>query len=441
MTDRDAPAAPPLARSLIRRIRRATGSGPSRRVTSPPAADPFAAYRDIAGPQLIRGPRPRHDGALDDDPRVVVLVPHLQLARMSGGPNTIFHVTMPLLRSGIRLRYVATGGPLEPDDTALRAHIRAVTGVEPESAAVAFVDASAPGAEFGVGRNDVLVATWWPTAHLAHAALAVTGGSAFVYLIQDFEPGFYAWSTNHALAAATYDLPMRAIVNEPTLADHLRATGSGRFADPAQPSITFVPAVDRTIFRRDRQRPEGPRRLAFYARPRHVRNLFDLGLAVLRTAAARGAFDASAWEFRAIGAELPDLPIDATRMLRAEPWLDYAGYAAFLGDTDLLVSLMLSPHTSYPPLEMAASGGHVVTNTFGGKSAEALRVLGPTIHAAPAALEPLVGVLTEAVAAVERADAPPAATAIPASWDVALRDVTPWLLATIAELREPRAGA
>jgi beta-1,2-rhamnosyltransferase WsaF-like protein len=128
-------------------------------------------------------------------------------------------------------------------------------------------------------------------------------------------------------------------------------------------------------------------------------------------------------------------------MLRAEPWLDYAGYAAFLGDTDLLVSLMLSPHTSYPPLEMAASGGHVVTNTFGGKSAEALRVLGPTIHAAPAALEPLVGVLTEAVAAVERADAPPAATAIPASWDVALRDVTPWLLATIAELREPRAGA
>jgi hypothetical protein len=441
MTERDGQTASIGARSLIGRIRRATGGGPAQPgqpAVRIPAKDPFAAYRDVSGPTLVRGPRPRHDAELDADPRVVVLVPHLQLGRMSGGPNTIFHVTAPLVRSGIRLRYVATGGPLEPDETALRAHIRTVTGLDPDPAAVAFVDASAPDAEFAVGRGDVLVATWWPTAHVANAALSITGGPAFVYLIQDFEPGFYAWSTNYALAAATYDLPMRAIVNEPSLADHLRATGSGRFADPAQPSIAFVPAVDRTLFQRSRRRPAEPFRLAFYARPKHARNLFDLGLAVLRTAAARGVFDGSAWEFRAIGSELPELPIDATRTLRAEAWLDYAGYAAFLGETDLLLSLMLSPHTSYPPLEMAASGGHVVTNTFGGKTANALRALGPTIHAAPAALEPLVTALTEGVAAAERADPPASAEAVPASWDVALRDVIPWLLATVAELRGSR---
>src|SRR5699024_9234737 len=130
--------------------------------------------------------------------------------------------------------------------------------------------------------------------------------------------------------------------------------------------------------------------------------------------------------------------VDGTRTLRPEAWMDYAGYAAFLGETDLLLSLMLSPHTSYPPLEMAASGGHVLTNTFGGKTADALRALGPPIHWAPAALEPLVAALAEGVAAAERADPTPSEAAVPASWDVALRYVIPWLLATVAELRGPR---
>jgi hypothetical protein len=60
-------------------------------------------------------------------------------------------------------------------------------------------------------------------------------------------------------------------------------------------------------------------------------------------------------------------------VIRQHPWLDYDRYAALLRSCDVGLSLMLSPHTSYPPLEMAACGASVVTNTFANKTADRLR--------------------------------------------------------------------
>jgi hypothetical protein len=415
-------------RGLIRRFR----PGPPTPERRPTSSDAFAAFRDPTGPILVAGPTPRHDPSLDDRPSVVVLVPHLQLERMSGGPNTIFHVTMPLAAAGRAIRYVATGGPRDADVEALRRHVANVSGVSAD--AVEFVDASRPDATLDLGAGDVLMATWWPTAHTAAAALDVIRARAFVYLIQDFEPGFYPWSTKYALAAATYDLPFHAIVNEPTLLDHLRASGVGRFADGSQSAISFMPAVDPVIFARRRRKAGGPRRLVFYARPKHARNLFDLGLAVLRAAEAEGVFRDGDWELSAIGETIPELQV-GDRVLRPMPWLDYAAYGAFLAEADVLLSLMLSPHTSYPPLEMVGTGGRVVTNTFGGKTRAALEAISPRIHAAPPAVAPLVAALAEAVAATNDRQSDDVTPGLPTSWDEALRDVTPWLAATVEALR------
>ena len=226
--------------------------------------DEFAKFRSIGGPKLVSGPTPRHDPALDGDPRLVVLLPHLDLERMSGGPNTVFQVTARLAARGHRLRYVATSGPLQPDAAALAGHVRRVTGVDVPPDAVDFVDASATRATVDLGRDDVLVASWWPTAHLANAGLALTRAKRFLYVIQDFEPGFYPWSTKSALAEATYSMPMRGIVNEPFLDALPARCGVGQFADEAWPRQTFMPAVDRAVFRPARaDRPVGaPRRLA-----------------------------------------------------------------------------------------------------------------------------------------------------------------------------------
>jgi hypothetical protein len=417
-------------RGLIRRS--GSGTSPAER---PAPADAFAAFRDPAGPILVAGPTPRRVQALDRRPAVVVLVPHLQVGRMSGGPNTIFHVTMPLAAAGHAIRYVATGGPRDDDIDGLRRHVASVSGIPADL--VEFVDASRPGDALELGLDDVLIATWWPTAHTAAAGLAATQASAFIYLIQDFEPGFYPWSTKYALAAATYDLPFRAIVNEPTLLDHLRSADVGRFADGSQSAISFMPAVDSAVFTPTSRRSDGPRRLAFYARPKHARNMFDLGLAVLRAAEVEGVFDDDDWELAAIGESVPELPVGRLR-LRPAPWLDYAAYGAYLAGTDVLVSLMLSPHTSYPPLEMVGTGGHVVTNTFGGKTEAALKAISPRIHAASPAVEPLVAALAGAVAATRSTAGPGSAPGLPTSWVDALRDVTPWLVETVDALRAGR---
>ena len=107
---------------------------------------------------------------------------------------------------------------------------------------------------------------WWPTAHLANAALEHVDAAEFLYVVQDYEPGFYPWSTKAALAEATYGMPMRPIVNEPSLAAFLEERRVGRFGDGDTPRITFMPAVDRDVFRlRPTRGILGERRLLFDA--------------------------------------------------------------------------------------------------------------------------------------------------------------------------------
>jgi beta-1,2-rhamnosyltransferase WsaF-like protein len=412
-------------------VRRVIGRGHA----SPANEDPFANFRSVDGPRLVGGPRPVHNERRDGDPRIVVLLPHLDVGRMSGGPNTVFQVTARLLAAGLRLRYVATSGPMRPSAAEVAEHVRGLTGVPIDLDTTEFVDASGRGATFEVGSDDVLVATWWPTAHLANAALAHVRSSAFLYVVQDFEPGFYPWSAKSALAEATYAMPMRPIVNEPLLEAYLRDGGIGHFADIAWPRTTFTPAVDRAVFKpaRSPRETDASRRLIFYARPRNPRNLFEIGLRALRQAAAAGVFDGSSWEFVAVGQEIPDLPLSDRHTLRSRPWMSYEAYGELLGSSDVLLSLMLSPHTSYPPLEMATAGGVVVTNTFGPKTAEALAAISPSILAAAPEVDALVAALREAVVA-------PAPSSIdvrlPATWDEALADVVPWVVRQVAALRD-----
>jgi hypothetical protein len=119
-------------------------------------------------------------------------------------------------------------------------------------------------------------------------------------------------------------------------------------------------------------------------------------------------------------------------VLRAQPWMSYEAYGELLGSSDVLLSLMLSPHTSYPPLEMAATGGLVVTNTYGPKTAEGLAAISPSILAAAPDVDALV-------AALRRAATSPMPAApevkLPATWDEALAKVVPWLAAQVRELR------
>jgi hypothetical protein len=373
----------------------------------------------------IEAPPPlalRFDAALDARRTLNVLLPVLDSDNATGGPNTVLHLALRIARHGVPVRVVTTRPQAATDPAWFRRHLAQLVGTVPE--AFEAVSAADPAAPLAIGRNDVFMATHWTTAQQAKPWLAQLGQPKFVYLIQDFEPGFHPWSSNYALTLETYDLDFLPVFNEQMLADYFAEARVGRFADAhfARTSLVFEPAVDRGVFF-PAPDPPSPRRLLFYARPTNERNLFGLGLQALRAAVAHPAFAGCA--FQAVGGRgsLPDFDLGDGRMLRNGPWLDYAGYAASLRGADILLCLMLSPHTSYPVLEMAASGGLAVTNSFATKSAARLRDISPNIIAARPAADSIAAALIEAAERVGRGYDRFAPLALPGAWDASLATV------------------
>jgi hypothetical protein len=134
---------------------------------------------------------------------------------------------------------------------------------------------------------------------------------------------------------------------------------------------------------------------------------------------------------------LPDLDLGRGLGMTNVPWLALDEWARYLRGSTLLLSLMLSPHTSYPPLEMAACGGTAITNTFESKTAAALAAISPRIIGVAPEPEALAEALARAAGepdgAVEAAPGPPP-VALPGTWDEAFRDVVPWLARAVREL-------
>jgi O-antigen biosynthesis protein len=316
--------------------------------------------------------RRRIKTTVDTSPRLNVLIPGLQEQHLSGGPNTAMNLAYRLATRGVPVRFVSTDFPHDSQESLLE-HCRRVTGLTNEVADVTFASWENRAAAV-IGRTDMLLATAWWTAQLANRLLPYTKQRQFVYLIQDYEPGFYKWSPEYALAQQTYSMPVVPVVCGRLLAEYLRSQRQGRFSDRrfADSSLCFEPAIDRTLFHCGKPDAGRPRRLLFYARPKAPRNLFDLGLLALKRFARANADQLRDWELWFIGDRLAPRDLGAGVLIRQYPWLDYGGYAELLRTGDVGLSLMLSPHTSYPPLEMAACGASVVTNVFANKTAERL---------------------------------------------------------------------
>ena len=383
---------------------------------------------------------------LGNEPRLNVLVPGLAMRHLSGGPNTALEIAGRLALSGVRVRLISTDAAFDEDLAPFRAHMRGLLGTD-LPADVQLVSANDRAVPLAIGARDLFMATAWWTAQQAKYAVRQTQHSRFVYLIQDYEPLLHPASTQQALATETYSLDHLPVVNSRWLHEFLVRERIGRFADPAfvERSLVFQPAVDRTLFFPESDRPiRARRRLLFYARPTNgVRNLFELGVAALEKAVNDGTLDPERWEFVGMGESFPAVPLGRGATLVPAPWLDLAEYAQQMRDSDILLSLMLSPHPSYPPLEMAACGGLVVTTAFANKTSEALAELSANIIGTPPTLEGISAGLETAVARLDDVEGRRAAAAInlPATWRDSLADVVPRLFDELALLQgSPAAG-
>ena len=259
-----------------------------------------------------------------------------------------------------------------------------------------------------------ITTSWWTTA----AALPSVPRASIFYLLQEDERMFYPFGEERAQCERvlrTQDI--RFIVNTRLLYEHLIDSGLEHLRENGR---WFEPAFPRSLFHERTRVSGGRKRFFFYARPNNPRNLFLLGLAVIDRAVNEGVLDLDQWEVLLVGKDIPGVTLgDGNNPQRCEE-LDWQAYADLVGTIDLGLSLMYTPHPSYPPLDLAASGAVVVTNKFGNK--QDLFDYSRNIICADLDVESLVQALREGVAlanAMETRRRNYSASALGTDWSLA----------------------
>ena len=219
--------------------------------------------------------------------------------------------------------------------------------------------------------GDLFVATAWWTALAVESAIEWQDEAfgkklrKFVYLIQDFEPGFYAWSARHALALASYSKTdcIIAIFNTRLLQDYFHLQGIHFTLEHS-----FEPVINEGLGRgvsnvkiRDKKT-----KVLVYGRPSIERNAFPLIVSAL-TIWATSYERSRDWEVVSLGESHDDIALADGVILQSGGKVSLDEYSRHLSEAAVGVSLMISPHPSYPPMEMSAYGMGVVTNTFANK--------------------------------------------------------------------------
>jgi O-antigen biosynthesis protein len=289
----------------------------------------------------------------------------------------------------------------------------------PENVEFVYSECSDPRAEVPVGDEDVFLTTsWWTT----HGVKSVINGKRIFYLLQEDEREFYPSGYDYLRCSDILKSEdVHFIVNSELLYEHFKSekfvniTENGVWFEPAWPEALFFPEPDQAAEKKN---------FFFYARPNNQRNLFYLGLEVIETSVLRGILDPKEWNFYFVGSDIPKVRIDECCIPQFYQNVSWAEYAGLARKTDLGLCLMYTPHPSYPPLDLAASGAVVVTNRYGVK--QSLDQYSKNILCRDLSVDDLVLGMTEGAALVmdtKRRQQNYSENAISRDWRVSFTDV------------------
>lgn len=348
---------------------------------------------------------------------VVVITDSLGAGSLFGGVGTALVLAALLAtrrQAGLR---IVTRGPSTSTigfDSVLAAHNIPFEGK------VDFVHAP-PGANRSVpiGPKDlVLTTSWWTTK----AMLGTVPLQQILYLLQEDERMFYPFGDDRLLCAQTLATPgLRRVINSNLLYRHLTDPRSGTPA--IGDALWFEPAFP--AYPRRPLEPMGEKgRFFFYARPLHARNLYWRGLEVMEHAILQGVLDPAQWDIYFVGSQLSKIELPGGTMPITVQDLAWKEYAALISTMDVGLSLMDTPHPSYPPLDLSASGAVVVTNRHGLKTD--LSHYSRNIICADVSVEGLTAGIATAIALARNTDQRRAnlqSDAINREWQVALAPI------------------
>ena len=335
--------------------------------------------------------------------RVNLLLATIDFRYVFGGYIGMFNLALFLKRMGHQVRIVLTESvDYRPEEW--RRQIQKFPGLESLFDDVEVAPRFDRTDPLPVNPDDSFVATSCWTAHVAHHAVRELGHERFVFMVQEYEPIFTSYNSINAIFRQAYDFPQYALFSTAILQDYFRAEKIGVYVDGEESGEAMSAVFHNAICRftpklTDMVHEE--KRLLFYARPEDhaARNLFELGVMGLVELLRRDDVDLTGWTFHGIGS------IDRRYVLELAPGIDLKllprtsldEYIQLLPTFDVGLSLMMSPHPSLVPLEMAAAGLRTVTNTFANKTAERLAAVSPNLIAIPPTVDGIADGLTEAI--------------------------------------------
>ena len=292
-------------------------------------------------------------------PRISLVTDAIDPAHLFGGVGTalvlgalVSNHTKAVLRLVTRL--------VPPDAAAVGAVLKA-NGVQLEGRMEAVYAPHRDGRELPISDDDFFISTsWWTTRSL----LSTVHRDRLAYLLQEDERMFYPHGDERLRCEQTLHEPdLLTIVNSRLLFDHL-VSGPDPIHDLAERATWFEPAFPAAASPCP-PRPSGKRRLFFYARPNNLRNLFDVGIEALADAISAGIFLPDEWDVFLVGKDVPELFFPRGLRPHRITGLTWADYQALVRTMDAGFVLLDTPHPSYPPLDLAASGAAVLTNGHG----------------------------------------------------------------------------
>lgn len=326
-------------------------AAPAARRTAPPPPGNEQLVEALAALKIYRIPS-------DGRQRVTLVIDTIASGSLFGGAGTALILAALLAnRRRADLRIITRTQPPVPANVD---HLWQVNGItlDGESQFV-FAPRQDPRKEIDLLPDElVITSSWWTTA----AALRTIPAEQIVYLLQEDERMFYLFGDVRLHCEQVFrHTGIRFVINTGLLKQHLVNDG---FAHMAQQAHSFEPAFPASVYHPRPKPADAKRRFVFYARPLNPRNLYFLGQEVIAAAVERGILDPAQWDIVYVGRDVPDVQFGAHPVIRREN-LSWGDYAELIGGADLGLSLMYTPHPSYPPLDMAASGAVVVTNRHG----------------------------------------------------------------------------
>ena len=328
---------------------------------------------EISIPEI--GPiKAREDTSGNTAFRLNFMTPSVDVSHVFGGISTAMNFF-----ESLRRQLNCDGRIISTDADVVEATSTAPEGyriVKPEDDSAASLQLVAFNDRFNrtipVRKNDIFVTTAWWTAYTIRDVMEWQSKTyeienhPLIYIVQDYEPGFYPWSSRYMMADSTYrfDLPTYAVINSKQLKDffdnnHYSFAKSWYFEPMLNQKLAAYLPKDTKTVNKEKQ-------ILVYGRPSVDRNAFALVVETLKLW-KESQPDYAEWKLYSAGEAHADVDLGDGCFLESLGKLSLEEYANTMLNTYAGLSLMVSPHPSYPPLEMSTFGVKTVTNSYANK--------------------------------------------------------------------------